>query len=107
MSQPPSELSNFPEIARFIRDHARSGGEIIYLPHARRAMTEDRVNAAEIRLGLGGCAVVRRELHGSWRVTCRIRTRTGDALEVVVEIIDPVLEEQAGASAEKEKAKLL
>src|SRR5579864_8590758 len=103
MPQLPSELTNLAQIAGFIREHAQKQKGIIFLPHARKAMTDDQVSAVEVRNGLKGCSVVRHEAHGfSWRSCCRCKTRQGEPIEVVIEIIDPGLREEDGEEVEEE-----
>jgi predicted deacylase len=104
----PSELSDLAETASFLRQHAATGGELIFLPHARREMAKDQVNAAQVRRALKGCAVIRNESHGlSWRATCQSRTPEGGVIEVVVEIVDPVLagDETLGTETIEEETK--
>jgi hypothetical protein len=90
------ELQHLNEIARSIRQHVRSNGEVIFSFHARSEIAPDQLNAVDVRDALKACAVVRRELHGTdWRATCQGRTLS-EPIEVAVKVIDALTEEVAG-----------
>ena len=108
MPRLPSQVTSFSQIARFIREHTGSGGEIIFTAHSRKEMTNDQLNAVDVREALKACTVVRRELHGlDWRATCQGRTRLGEWIEVVVKVIDPIIREAAEIPEVRVQARLL
>ena len=80
---------NLAALASKIRRMIADGAELIYIPHARKEMTADQINAADVRFALKGCSAVRFESHGqAWRVTCRGRSREGYLIEIVARVFE-------------------
>jgi hypothetical protein len=91
---------NLQEAARIIREIARDGGRINIIKHARDEMSNDQVNALDVRHALRGCSVIRAEMHGyDWRYTCLGLTRDEERIGIAVKIC-----QNSRKGAEKEVA---